>query len=92
LGIRTKKSNKIFRDTDNIYYRGYLRPTGEPQVRFATCVQKNYQKLINKTDKILREDVIPAPHVQSIINKYIKQNGTQTVALCYGYARTLVPA
>jgi hypothetical protein len=73
LGIRTKKSNKIFRDTDNIYYRGYLRPTGEPQVRFATCVQKNYQKLINKTDKILREDVIPAPHVQSIINKYIKQ-------------------
>ena len=42
-------------------------------MRFATFVQKNYEQIINKTDKILREDIIPTPHIQSIINKFIKQ-------------------
>ena len=73
LGIRTKKSDKILLAGNNIYYKGYLRPTAEPQVRFATNIQKNYNKLNKKTDKIIRENVTPAPHVQSIINKFIKQ-------------------
>jgi len=73
LHKRIKESNKILQPSKNIYYRGYLRITDEPLVRFATFVQKNYEQIINKTDKILREDIIPTPHIQSIINKFIKQ-------------------
>jgi len=73
LQVRTKKSDKILLAKNNIYYKGYLRSTIEPQIRFATSIQKNYNKLIKKTDKTIKENLIPASHIQSIINKFIKQ-------------------
>ena len=51
---QVKQSNKILSNNNNIYYRGYLRISMEPQIRFSKIIQSN-KKILSKKLIILLE-------------------------------------